>query len=81
MKNCPGVQDGSNLIRGYNATYNTLKSHFAYEPEASFHMESTVLNSIPKHEKRVIRILNLKIVYQNMIFSFDKLRKCNDYKR
>ena len=44
-------------------------------------MESTVLRLIPKHEKRVIRILNLKIIYQIMIFSFDELRKCNDYKR
>ena len=43
-------------------------------------MESTVLRLIPKHEKRVIRILNLKIFYQIMIFSFDKLRECNDYK-
>ena len=42
-------------------------------------MESTVLRLLPKHEKRVMRILNLKIIYQIMIFSFDKLGKCNDY--
>ena len=43
-------------------------------------MESTVLRLIPKHEKRVIRILTLNIIDQIMIFSFDKVRKCNDIK-
>ena len=77
MKNCPGGARWVKLDTGE-------QRHIEYITIAFFHislMESTILRLIPKHEKRVIRILNLKIIYQIMIFSFDKLRKCKDCKR
>ena len=82
MKNCPGFARWVKLDTGVKRHIEYIEIAFCIlAGEASFHMDSTVLRLITKHEKRVIRILNLKIIYQIMIFSFDKLRKCNDYRR
>ena len=81
MKNCQRGERWVKLDTGVHRHIEYIEIAFSYWPDESFHMESTILRLIPKHEKRVIRILNLKIIYQIMIFSFDNLRKCNDYKR
>ena len=70
MKNYPGYARWVKLDTGVQRHIESVKSHFAYKPETSFHMESTVLRLIPKHEKRVIRVLNLKIIIKLLYIHF-----------
>ena len=79
MKNCPRGARWVKLDTGIQRHIEYIEIAFCILAWSIF--SHGINGSYQKHEKWVIRILNLKIIYQIMIFSFDKLRKCYDYKR